>query len=237
VAEPVALGDAVEAAVGLPVSLGNDVDLAAVGAHRDVCRRNAGVTAASLAYVSIGTGFAVGLVLGGELHRGARGAGEIGHLPMPGADGVCPCGQVGCVETVASGAAMMRAWGRDDGDVVDLWNAADAGDEDAGRVRRQAVGAIVWAIECTTLLFDPDVVVLGGGVSEVGARLGDAVVGELAALGERSPFIASYDIGARLRIGPRDAQFGVIGAAASARSPELAAGRDLADGGDRGEAW
>jgi glucokinase len=214
----VPLGDLVEAAVDLPVALGNDVDLAAVGAHRDACARGTTTAAASLAYVSIGTGFAVGLVLGGELHRGVRGAGEIGHLPMPGGDRPCPCGQIGCVETVASGAAMMRAWGREGSDVFELWDAADgAGDPVASGVREQAIEAIGWAVQCTTLLFDPDIVVLGGGVSALGARLGDAVADELAERGTRSPFVASYAIGQRLHVAPADAQFGVIGAAAWAR--------------------
>ncbi len=90
--------------LGVPVLLENDVNAAALGAaaldRRDRPR-----------YLSIGTGLAAGLVLDGRLRRGAHGAaGEIGHIPVDPHGVAVPCGQRGCLETVASGSALAAAW-------------------------------------------------------------------------------------------------------------------------------
>jgi predicted NBD/HSP70 family sugar kinase len=218
ITRPVALGTLLEGELGVQVTLGNDVDLAALGAHRHLAAVHGEEVGQSLTYLSIGTGLAIGLVLGGHVHHGHHGAGEIGHVPMPGLDQSCPCGQVGCPETVASGSAMMRAWGRPDADVVALWDAADNSDERAEAVRRRAVEAIVWTLQCTSMVFDPDTIVIGGGVSRLGGRLLHSLTTTLDVRGRQSPFVASYRIAERLRIAPEDAQFGVIGAALVART-------------------
>lgn len=208
---PTPLGSNLSDSLGLRVAVGNDVDLAALGADTHV-RATIGPSA-SLTYLSIGTGFAVGLVIDGRLHPGRLGAGEIGHVPMPGVTERCSCGQVGCVETVASGAAMMRAWGRPDSDVVALWDAADRGDELAGAVRERALDAVAWTLQCVAFVFDPDTIVIGGGVSALGARLHDSLAITVGARASASRLVASYAILERLVISPADTQFGVIGAA------------------------
>ena len=127
-------------------------------------RRAAG---SSLAYLSIGTGLAAGFVIDGEIVRGSRGAaGEIGHIPLPQGDEPCQCGQVGCVETVASGRALiarMRAAGID-GRADDLWTAADAGHAAAIAIRDDAVAALAWCCQAVLLMLDVDRIVIGGGV-------------------------------------------------------------------------
>ena len=97
-------------------------------------RRHPRQPTSDLAYLSIGTGVAVGLVLDGRLRRGWRGAaGEIGHLPVAGDGPRCECGQRGCLEAVASGAAIARRWPVHDGasPAAALFDAARRGDDDA----------------------------------------------------------------------------------------------------------
>ncbi len=93
-----------EARLGLPVAVENDVNVATLGAVALSGIRD-------LVYLSIGTGLAAGLVLDGTLRRGATGAaGEIGHVPIDPLGALCQCGQRGCLETVASGRALAEAW-------------------------------------------------------------------------------------------------------------------------------
>ena len=95
-----------EARLGVPVAVENDVNVATLGAVALSGIRD-------LVYLSIGTGLAAGLVLDGTLRRGATGAaGEIGHVPIDPLGAVCQCGQRGCLETVASGRALAEAWPR-----------------------------------------------------------------------------------------------------------------------------
>ena len=93
-----------EARLGVPVAVENDVNVATLGAVALSGIRD-------LVYLSIGTGLAAGLVLDGTLRRGATGAaGEIGHVPIDPHGALCQCGQRGCLETVASGRALAEAW-------------------------------------------------------------------------------------------------------------------------------
>jgi len=92
-------------ALGVPCFLENDVRTAALG----VQRYDAGAAIQHLAYVSIGTGIAAGLILQGRLYTGAHGmAGEIGHMIVEPNGRRCACGARGCLETVAAGPAIAR---------------------------------------------------------------------------------------------------------------------------------
>ena len=213
IVEPLALGSNLSGALGLPVLLGNDVDMAAVGVHRLVEGGDA-----SLAYFSIGTGFAAGLVLNGRLHRGVGGAGEIGHLPVPGGTARCSCGQIGCAETLASGGAMLRSWGRPAADIESLWDAADSGDEQAAAIRAAAVGTVAWVIQCTVLLLDVERIVIGGGVTRLGDRLLDPLIACLRERDAMSPLLPTYAIAGRVTLADQDIEYGVIGAAALAHA-------------------
>jgi glucokinase len=237
--EPVPVRTLLETRVGVPVIVENDVNAAALGAFDALALDER----ASLAFVSIGTGLATGHVVDGRLHRGATGAaGELGHVPVPGATVRCPCGQTGCLEAIASGGGMLRRWtaapgagvasgGDRDGDgssaprpgggpalgVAALWDAADAGEVRAVTIRDDAVGAIAWTVQLLVMLLDVDVVVLGGGVSRLGDRLRDPVA---AALGDRergSSLIASAAPSSRLRLAPAASELGAVGAVLAAR--------------------
>lgn len=219
IVEPLALGPTLSAEFGRPVTLGNDVDMAAAGVHRHL-----GGGDASLAYFSIGTGFAAGLVLNGRLHRGVGGAGEIGHLPVPGGTARCSCGQVGCAETLASGGAMLRAWGRPDADIESLWDAAESGDERAATIRAAAIATTAWVIQCAVLLLDVERIVLGGGVTRLGDRLLDPLVACLREREAMSPLLPTYAMTERVTLADQDVEYGVIGAAAIARAAATDAG-------------
>jgi glucokinase len=106
------LGPRLEARLGVPVVLENDVRAAALGLHR---RQVFGETR-SLGLLAIGTGISAGVVIAGELHRGAHGlAGEIGHAIVDPDGPRCACGMHGCFEVVAAGPAIAAraaaAWG------------------------------------------------------------------------------------------------------------------------------
>ena len=203
---------------GLPVAVENDVNAAAVGASRVL-----DLDDTDLAYLSIGTGLAAGIVLSGRLHRGARGgAGEIGHVPVDPAGPMCPCGQRGCLEAVASGSAIARAWpvgrhpGRPDANespAAALFRAAADGDREARRVRAKIADHLAAAVQLLVLTVDVDVVVLGGGVSEVGEQLRLAVADGLSQRGRTSPFLASLDLPARITLAPTGRPTAALGAA------------------------
>jgi predicted NBD/HSP70 family sugar kinase len=97
------VGPQLAALTGAAVKVENDVKAAALGAYHLMTAATV-PAARSMAYLNLGTGLAAGLVIDGALWRGARGAaGEIGHIPVDPAGVRCPCGQRGCLETMASG--------------------------------------------------------------------------------------------------------------------------------------
>src|SRR6185312_9579035 len=116
---------------------------------------------ADLAYLSIGTGLAAGSVLSGRLHRGARGgAGEIGHVPVDPSGPMCPCGQRGCLEAVASGSAIARAWpigshperrAAGESPAAALFRAAADGDGAARRLRAKIADHLAAAVQLLVL--------------------------------------------------------------------------------------
>jgi fructokinase len=175
-------GRDVEAALARPVACANDADCLALSEATDGAAAGAAVVFA----IIVGTGTGGGLVVGGRLLQGANGiAGEWGHNPLPWPDAAewpgptCWCGKRGCIETWLSGPALARearaALGADvDGPAVAA--AAQAGDAAAGRVLAAYVARFAKATASVIDLLDPDVVVVGGGLSGV-RRLYDEVPG------------------------------------------------------------
>jgi len=159
-----------------PVVVCNDVDAYAqaeiwVGAARN--RRSALVVAA-------GTGVGGALVLEGAVLAGSHNAaGEIGHIPVGGAsDRVCPCGRSGHLEGVASGRAVEAAYQRVTGGRalagMEIAAVADV-DLDARRCLSDAGAALGRAIAGLVTTFDPEVVILGGGLAESGDIWADSL--------------------------------------------------------------
>jgi glucokinase len=167
----VPIRDLMQERVGLPVFVDNDGNVAALAEHL----YGAGRGAQNVVLLTIGTGIGGGLVLGGEVYRGSTGAGaELGHIVIV-EDGLpCQgnCPNHGCVETYASGTAIARegkaAAERVGKTVTEL---ALAGDPLATEVVAQAGRHLGVALISLANIFDPDVFVIGGGVSAVGELL------------------------------------------------------------------
>jgi predicted NBD/HSP70 family sugar kinase len=167
-----------------PVWVDNDVNLLALGELRT---NPAAAASGDVLYVKIGTGIGAGLVSGGRLHRGVNGcAGDIGHVAVAEAENVvCRCGNVGCLEAVAGGAALARDGRRlaESGGshalaevlattgtltAADVTRAADRGDPSARTMLARA-GRLVGSTLATLVSFyNPGLVVLGGGVAHAG---------------------------------------------------------------------
>ncbi|MGN6610967.1 MAG: ROK family protein [Angustibacter sp.] len=207
--QPTELAAGLRERLGVPVVVENDVNAAALGAH--VLRPVAG----DLALLSIGTGLAAGLVLGGRLHRGARGAaGEIGHVPVDPAGAPCSCGQRGCLETVASGAALAGAWAPGAGQPsTSAWQAAAAGDEAAAAAVHRFSAGVAAAVRLLVLTWDVETVVLAGGVTEVGRPLLEAVRAALRAQEATAPLMAALGLSGRVELLGRRAPVAALGAA------------------------
>jgi glucokinase len=193
----------------LPVRIANDVASGGVAEHR----LGAGVGTADLVFVPIGTGIAASIVSGGHLVAGHRGeTAEIGHIAVR--TGVpCSCGRDGCLETVASAAAIARRYTALSGHHVagaDEVASRLGTDSVARQVWQDAVEALADGLAVVSLLVGPALVVVGGGLS----RAGDALLDPLrVALRERTPVVHPADVTASA-LGDRG---GVVGAALLAR--------------------
>lgn len=214
--EELDLAATLQSRLAIDVRVENDVKAAALGAFqllfppRDSTREQH-----SMAYLNLGTGLAAGLVLNGELWRGSRGtAGEIGHIPVDPMGVLCPCGQHGCLETVASGSAIARQWPSDDQfPVLALLEAARAGDPAAQAIRRSLVENVAAAVRILVLTVDVEAVVVGGGLSHLGRPLLDEVRSVLDAWAHDSPFLASLELPGRVQFVPDDFPVAAVGAA------------------------
>jgi predicted NBD/HSP70 family sugar kinase len=195
-----ALGEELGGRLGVKVRLENDVNVAALGAFHLLGHG----AEHSMAYLNLGTGLAAGLVLGGRLWRGSRGtAGEIGHIPVDPAGELCSCGQRGCLELLASGSAVARQWPTDHPrPVQDLFEAAAAGDALAIEVRARFIDNVASAVRVLVLTVDVDDVVIGGGITSLGAPLLDAVRDVLTSWSAQSQFLASLELPSRVGLAP-----------------------------------
>ncbi|MCU1401128.1 MAG: hypothetical protein JWN62_4237 [Acidimicrobiales bacterium] len=219
--EPLSLGARLASELGRPVNVENDVRAAALGA--DWCLAAGGETVDDLAYLSIGTGIAAGYVQRGRLQRGSHHvAGEIGHIPVDPAGPRCACGQTGCIEAISSGSAIERMWPTPGGGAaIDLLRAVTAGDDAARQIWSGVIGGLGTAVLMLALTLDPQVIVLSGGVAAMGQPLCDAIAERLAFDGRNSGFLASLNVGARMRIIEPSVPLGAIGAVRSAYAASL----------------
>lgn len=157
-------------ALGHPVTVLHDVKAAAFGE----LMAGAGIGQADVAYLNLGTGLSIAFVFGWKIHQGATGtAGEIGHVIADPEGAQCNCGRRGCLETVASGPAIARRAGRADGRLEDVAEAARAGDPAACAAFATAADHIARVLADFVMVLDLDLLMIGGGVSAVGAPLLD----------------------------------------------------------------
>ncbi len=165
---------------GAPVWVDNDVNLLALGEWRS------GVAAGheDVVVVKIGTGIGAGIISGGRIHRGAQGsAGDVGHIQVTDDPTViCRCGNVGCLEALAGGAALgvagelaardgrsarLRTALEQHGTVTaeDVARAASAGDPVAMTMLQEAGRRIGAMLASAVNFFNPSMIVIGGGVA------------------------------------------------------------------------
>lgn len=152
------LGDA----LGVPVLVANDADAAALGEQRA-----AHPGSRSLCFIKVSSGIGTGIVIGGQVYRGADGgAGDIGHVKIAGNDDkVCQCGAHGCLAAVASGRAVataLTAIGKPAASGTDVGVYLAAGDTDAARLTQEAGRVIGEVVATVVSLLNPAEVVLGG---------------------------------------------------------------------------
>ncbi|MER5499368.1 ROK family protein [Streptomyces sp. NPDC002466] len=157
---------------GLPVALGHDVRTGGLAEGRI----GAGKDADRFLFVPLGTGIAGAIGIAGTIEAGAHGyAGEIGHIVVRPDGPDCGCGQRGCLETLASAAAVSRAWavasGDPEADAADCAKAVESGDPAAEEVWRDAVDALAAGLVTALTLLDPSTLIIGGGLAEAGETL------------------------------------------------------------------
>lgn len=155
----------------VPVLVDNDVNLMALGEHILVHRK-----VEHLLFVKVATGIGGGIIMGGKLHRGAKGAaGDLGHVATPsGVDVMCRCGNTGCLEAVASGpaiAARLRAAGWEAHTLADILDLVEAGNVAVAAELREAGRLIGDTLAACVSLLNPSVIVLGGALSRAGDHL------------------------------------------------------------------
>ena len=206
-----------------PVRLENDANAAALAENR------VGVSAgcSSSILITLGTGVGSGIVLNGKPWSGHHGvAGEVGHMILVPDGLLCNCGRCGCVERYCSATAlvtqarqaclthadngMLRMAGGDPANITArlVVDAAKAGDPVALRVFRNFVRYLAMTVDNVINFLDPEMVVLGGGVSRAGAFLLNAVRGYIPAcdMGQERP-------GTRIELAALGNEAGMIGAA------------------------
>ncbi|GAA0897549.1 hypothetical protein GCM10009557_72340 [Virgisporangium ochraceum] len=177
---------------GVPAVLENDATAAALAEHRF----GAGRGIRTMLYLTVSTGIGGGAVVDGKLMRGAAGnGGEFGHLTVRRGGRRCSCGRRGCIEAYASGTSIadrareaMEAEPRASSSLrglqsltaADVSAAAAAGDPIAGAVWNETVDLLGTAVTDLVNVFEPDLVVLGGGVTRAGDLLLDPVRDQVA---------------------------------------------------------
>ena len=192
---------------GVPVLVDNDVNIMALGEYWAMHPK-----VDDFIFVKVGTGIGSGLIIGGNLQRGARGAaGDIGHVQAGSADVMCRCGNPDCLEASAGGAAIARNLSKQrevagSREVVAL---VQAGDHDAIQAVREAGRLIGSVLAATVNLLNPAVIAIGGDLAEAGQQL---LAGIREIVYQRSTAMSTSDL--RITNGSLGDRAGIIGAAA-----------------------
>lgn len=168
--------------LNVPIVIDDDAHCAALGEARMGAARGMDIAI----YVTISTGVGAGIIIGGNIYRGAHGlAGEIGHITIEAAGPQCSCGNFGCFEALASGTAIAvfakQAVMHGDDTVLSKYNdelsklsaehvvnAAEAGDAVALRIIETAGTYAGIGLAAVASAFDPQVIIVGGGVMSSG---------------------------------------------------------------------
>ena len=179
--------DTLSELTGYPVKAGNDANVAAFGEMW----QGAGKGSENIVMVTLGTGVGGGVIIGGHVVAGATGAGgEIGHITVNAQETeTCGCGKTGCLEQYASATGVVRLTKRalaasdqpsslrslTEVTAKDTFDAAKAGDELALEVIEQFGEVLGRALAAIACVVNPEIFVIGGGVSKAGTIITDVV--------------------------------------------------------------
>ena len=218
------LRDRVSSAIGLPATLDNDANCAIFGEWW----RGAAQGVSHVVGLTIGTGIGGGIILGGEIYHGASDvAGEIGHMTIEANGRLCKCGNQGCLEAYASGPAIaaravegIGAGAKTGlpqyvaGDLSRItaqvvYEAAHDGDAYAQQVVRETAMLLGAGVSNIVNIFNPEVVVICGGVTLAGDKLFEPLTTEV----HRRAFKPAWEV-CRILPGTLTGTAGVYGAAA-----------------------
>jgi len=178
--ENVNVAQELESRANVPVKVANDANLAALGEQW----QGAGKGCRDLVMLTVGTGIGGGIISDGRIVAGATGGGgEVGHMTVPfHPDWQCGCGRKGCLEVTASATGIIRAARQfspfkemEKVTAKDVYDAAAAGDRNAQSVVAEAAAALGMAAVTISCVVNPEVILLGGGVSAAGSALLDPV--------------------------------------------------------------
>jgi predicted NBD/HSP70 family sugar kinase len=168
--DDVVVPEALALALPVPVLVGNDVNLLALGEHRARYAHEEHILV-----VKVGTGVGSGIIVARRLHQGAEGAaGDIGHIPVPGVEEQCVCGRTGCVEAKAGGWAIardLRALGHDVPSSREVVAMIRAREPDALRLVNEGARLLGTAIADAVNVLNPSTVVLGGDIANAHEQL------------------------------------------------------------------
>lgn len=188
------MADVVGVALGVPTRLSHDVRAGLLAERQLGAAR--GVDHAL--FLPLGTGIAAALMVDGRVLRAEGMAGELGHAVVDPQGAACPCGGVGCLETIASASAIARRYTERTGRRATAQEIAElvrtGTDEDAGRVWAEAIEALASVLGTVLMATGIDLVIIGGGLVLSGETLLAPLREALAArttLGHRPDVVAS----------------------------------------------
>ncbi|MBO0995752.1 ROK family protein [Bacillus sp. SD088] len=162
--------------------------------------------------ITLGTGMAAGIMIDGKMIPGADYfAGEIGHDPVPGNPALCNCGNIGCLETIASASGISRLAkeavqsGKTTllndlaGDISskDVYEASVKGDQVAIEVFKEVATTLGYKLLSATYLVNPEVIIIGGGAAAAGHFLTDPIkqLFKKYYINEKQPLIVTGELG------------------------------------------
>ena len=229
--QDIPLRDIIKEKYGVDTFLVNDASAAALGEHQF----GAGREINNLIYLTVSTGIGGGIIIDGKLYLGASGsAGELGHMTIEANGPGCRCGNIGCLEMLASGTAVAREAVRriSQGESSSLTEvvggkienitaekvaaAARGGDILASEVILEAATYLGIGLANLVNIFNPEMIIVGGGM----AKMGDLLLESARRVVEERAFALSAQA---VRIVPARLgdDVGVLGAAAFARQQKL----------------
>ena len=190
--------DSVASVLGVPTAVGHDVRAGLLAETRLGAARGA----RHALFLPVGTGIAGALLLDGAVIAADGRAGELGHLVIDPSGPACRCGATGCLEVIASAAAIEREFAARTGGAApaeEIAVRASAGDPDASAVWARATAALAQAIVATVTITGVDLVLIGGGLAESGAALLDPLRADVASrlTFQRPPRLERAAFGAR----------------------------------------